>query len=288
MRPAPATLFALLVATFVVPVSCGPRTEPVPAGLSGNGPFLTQAAGQVRMIVVTANAAIGPAMIPASCTLQGYLFDTITQRALQVLGSEGECTLYAGPQDLALESQSWTCAGAIIARYGSHQEVLTMCRAMGEPLRPEVPVACEDLSAGATLRVSSDPNEIDGDVVPDLDVSVTLPGAVTIMEPSALGVTTWAPSGPLAVRWTSSDATSALVTLQPRSAAPSSPLLVCQPRTNGQVTVPASLIDMANFRGQDVILRVASYRDVTTTAEGMTTYRVSGGLSAGVLLQARR
>lgn len=258
--------------------------------MSERGPFLNEVQGQVRTIVVTSVAAQRQAMEPQTCTLQAFLFDTQAPRSLDVLASEGECKLYSGSSNLAFEMQRWICAGAINVTYGGRTERLSLCPDLA-PYRPgaeQVTVDCTGLTAGATVQVSSG-NEIDTDTVTDLDASVTLPDPVNITQPTSLGVVTWPEAGPLEVRWTSAGATSAVVLLQVRNPTGPSPIVVCLPSTNGQVTIPGALIQHGNFRTQDAMLRVMSYRDTRTMAEGgSVAYRISAGFGSAVLLQARR
>ena len=103
-------------------------------------------------------------------------------------------------------------------------------------------------------------------------------------------MTTRPASGDLDVQWTSADATSALVRIEPEGATnpASTPTIVCVARTAGRVRVPQARIAQANFRAGDAGVGVWSYRDGTTMAEGGKTYRVSGAMGSSVLLQARR
>ncbi len=237
--------------------------------------------------MLTANAASTQAGVVESCTLEAYLFTTTVMRDLTVRASDGDCKLYDVASDLALDMQSWVCAGAISANYG-RQENLVMCREAGRPVEPSLPISCMGLADGTPVRFSSGPGELPGDVVGDLDATVMMPGRVTITGPTALGVTTWPDFGPLEVRWTSTNPTSGLVTLTPRGTPGLRPQIVCQPRTNGTLNVPAALIDMANMRTTDIVVRVASYRDVTATAESGMNYRVYAGFTSVLLMQARR
>ena len=83
---------------------------------------------------------------------------------------------------------------------------------------------------------------------------------------------------------------SALVRIEPEGATDpaSTPTIVCVARTAGRVRVPQALIAQANLRTTDVRVRVWSYRDGTTMAEGGKTYRVSGAASSSLVLQGRR
>jgi hypothetical protein len=294
MRFRLALVLPLALATLAA-VSCGPGAGAMDAGMNGTlpeeGPFVARAEGRVRTVVVTRGQAQPQAMEAASCMLQGWLFDTAAPRALDVLGSEGECRLYSGSSSLALEMQRWICAGAITVSAGGVDERLSLCPELTPvgATGAQVPLGnCGMFAGGTTVRISSG-SEIDNDVLADLDVMLTLPDAVTITQPTNLGVFTWPEAGPLEVRWSSANATSAVVTLQVRNPMGPAPLLVCLPRTNGQVTVPSSLLQQGNFRTQDVLVRVASYRDARVMAEGgAVPYRVAAGFSAALLLQARR
>jgi hypothetical protein len=145
-------------------------------------------------------------------------------------------------------------------------------------------LSCDRIAPDNPIEFASG-NEIDGDVLQDLDGMVNFPSALAIQEPTSLGVTTWPATGDLSVRWTSAGATSALVTITPRAGTGSR--IVCNPHTNGSLTIDAMLIDRSGLRTQDALVRIASYRDVTTTAESGKTYRLAAGLADSVLMQGR-
>jgi hypothetical protein len=282
---------SLLALASLTAAGCGPARPTTDGGgmLSEDGPFVEKAEGSVRTIVLTASAEQRQAMEPARCSLQAWLFDTAVPAMRNRLATEGECRLYPSTAELALERQQWICAGAITASYGGRDERLSLCPEL-TPVRAEgaqVPIECNGLTPGASVRVSSEA-EIDGDVLTDLDVSLTLPDAVHITQPSDLGITTWPANGPLEVRWTSENATSAIVTLTVRGD-DVAPVLVCLPRTNGQLTIPTALLVQGGFRQRETMLRVASFRDAHAMAEGgRLPYRVAAGVVDAVLLQPER
>lgn len=264
--------------------SCGNPGTP-DGGLSGASPFLAALSGSVRNIVVMSypgSAQVGEA---ASCTLEAELFDTTMTASRMSLATDGECTLYAPGPPLPVEAQSWVCAGAIVADYGGNQESLVICPSAGTTLRPVVPITCAGLTPGASVNLSS-ASEIDGDTVTDLSVTVTLPAAIAITQPTDLTVITWPAAGALPVRWSSANATTALVVLEARANPTQHSAVVCRPGTNGQVSVGEGLIAQAGFRAMDTVLRVFSYRDATTTAEAGHTYHAWAGVESVALLQA--
>ena len=57
---------------------------------------------------------------------------------------------------------------------------------------------------------------------------------------------------------------------------------------NGLLSISDTLIQQANLRTHDAVLRVFSYSDTTTTAEGGKPYHVWGGTEGAVLLQGLR
>ena len=291
--------FSILAVTSLAAVACGPGgggdagMDVVAGSLSGEGPFLAAAAGNVRQIVITNYAAQTQAGEAARCALRADLFDATLPRTLDVMGTEGECRMYSGSSNLALTSQHWVCAGAINVTYPGREEHVGACRAAGstvpeEATRRDSMIECAGLTAGTAIQVTSVDEIGAEDVVRDLDTSVTLPTAVAITMPTDLGVFTWPESGDMQVRWTSANAQSAVVTVEVRNPTGPTSTIVCQPRTNGQVTIPAVLIQQANFRMTDALVRVGSYRDVSVTAETDKTYRVYAGFSSALLLQARR
>ena len=271
--------------------ACGPATNNVH---TGTAPFLASLpVGSTRNIVITRYPGLAQAMESASCTIEADLFDTTTAAQRTTLATDGDCTLYAAMPDLPIASQQWICAGAIIANYGGQAQNLVICPSSGTMLRPISPLDCTGLMGGTTVGISSG-NELDGDVVTDLSTQITLPGSVAITQPTSLGVLTWPASGALTVQWTSGSASdggtvemSSLVTVTQR-ATPAGPTIVCRPTSNGTVSISDTLIAQANLRMQDAMLRVFSYNDSTTMAEGTKTYHLWGGTEAAVLLQGLR
>src|SRR5262249_53326481 len=125
-------LRVFLVVGGVVAASCGGTPGDTTGPLSGDGPFLTAARGNVRTVVVTSTAALPQAQLAAACTVRSYLFNTTSPSALSMVGAPaGECVLYAATPGLALESQNWICAGAIAVAYASRQEQIGVCRDPG-------------------------------------------------------------------------------------------------------------------------------------------------------------
>jgi hypothetical protein len=56
---------------------------------------------------------------------------------------------------------------------------------------------------------------------------------------------------------------------------------------NGYVSVPATMIDQVGLRNITARLKVWSFRDGTTMAEGHNTYRLSGAMVTNFTLQGR-
>ena len=252
-------------------------------------PFVTSISPgtSVRNIVVTQYAGSTQAGEPAACSLEADLFDVTTAANRATTMTDGDCALYADGAPLSFDGQNWICAGAVVASYGGRSENLTYCPSGGLPFRRIGPLDCTGLNPGTSVAISS-ADDIDGDVLTDLQATVTLPGAISITQPTTLGVVTWPASGSLDVRWSSENAGSALVTIEARSNPSGSPMIVCHPGANGSVTVAAALVDAGGFRTRESMLRVFSYRDTTVTAEGSHEYRVWGAVESGVLLQAMR
>jgi hypothetical protein len=124
-----------------------------------------------------------------------------------------------------------------------------------------------------------------GDSVTDLNGSVSFPNAITFMQPTTLGVTTWPASGDVPVEWSSAGAGSALVLVQARMPGAANSVIVCRPHTNGQVTLPDAVLTGSGLRGVESMIRVFSYGHATTMAEAGHTYHLFAGLEAAVLMQ---
>jgi len=289
LRP-PAERTAFVSALFGLSLACGgPAAMDAGANgpLDGSPPDPTAIEGAVRTITLRAYAGLSSANDPAVCTLEAWLFDTSAPMRRTVMATDGECTLYAAAPVVDVTSQSWICAGAISTRYAGMQENLVICPAAGGTLRPSVPIPCTSLAAGTDVQFTSGNELPPGDVLTDLAATIRMPGTVSITQPTSLGVTSWPATGALDVRWSSVDATSALVLVEAQNPAAPTPTIVCRPATNGQVTVASSLIFQGNLRLQTCDVRVQSYRGVVVTAEAGRTYRLWAGHESKVVLQPR-
>lgn len=290
----------VLAAVLAVVGGCG-GDEAVPPG-TGSGYALTQrppipervAAGDaVRSIVVFREDRTGTTRDVTRCGLATVLFDAPTASTVVPAGIDGaaDCRFYASVPEVEFQRMRWVCAGAIAVSAGLLMQNVGLCPAAGATVRYETTLAtCGTLSSDRRALLGSLDEGVMGDVVTDLAGTALMPTGVTLTAPSTLPVTTWPASGDLEVQWTSADATSALVRIEPEAATnpASTPTIVCVAHTAGRVVVPQALLAQANFRAMDARVRVWSYRDGTTMAEGGKTYRVSGATSSSVLLQARR
>jgi len=252
------------------------------------------AAGDVvRSIVVAREERAGASRDVTRCTLSTVLFDGAVASAVVPAGIEADadCRFYASAPEVDFQRMRWTCAGAIEVGAGSLSQNIGLCPSAGATVRYETELtSCGTLGTDRRATVTSVDDGIMGDVVTDLSAEARLPSAVAITAPTALAVTTWPASGDLDVQWTSADATSALVRIEPEGSTggASTPTIICVARTAGRVTVPQALIAQANFRTMDARVRVWSYRDTTVQAEDGKAYRVSGAMGSSVVLQQRR
>ena len=291
---------AAAVVAAVAVAACG-GDEPAPAGVGG-GYALTQrpplpervAAGDaVRAVVVFREDRTGAARDGSRCGLATALFDAPAASTVVPAGldADADCRFYASAPEVAFQRMRWVCAGAVTVTAGSLTQSVGLCPAAGATVTWETTLSgCGSLDSDRRAQVGSLDEGVAGDAVTDLAAEARLPTAVTITAPSTLPVTTWPASGDLDVQWTSADATSALVRIEPAAATDpaSAPTIVCVARTAGRVRVPQGLIAQANFRAMDARVRVWSYRDGAATAEGGRAYRVSGATASSVVLQGRR
>ncbi len=247
----------------------------------------------VRAIVVAREERVGASRDGTRCSLSTVLFEATTSETVTPAGidSEADCRFYASAPEVVFQRMRWTCAGAVEVSAGLLTQNVGLCPAAGATVRYETELtSCGTLASDRRATVTSVDDGIMGDVVTDLSAEARLPTAVAITAPTALAVTTWPASGDLDVQWTSADATSALVRIEPEGSTnpASTPTIICVARTAGRVRVPQALIAQANFRAMDARVRVWSYRDTTVRAENGKAYRVSGATASSVVLQQRR
>lgn len=275
-----------------------------PAGSDGGGagPTLLQgvaplqqpltANAPVRTIVVRYEERAGSQRRDTACGLTALLFNTtVNPQVVPTTTDPGGCRLYTTTDlDADLQRQRWLCAGALNVSSGPLMTTFGMCPTAGARVTYDATLdSCGSIASTRAATVTSMGELGAEDVVTDLNAALTFPALVRITAPNDLGLATWAATGALEVRWTSADATSALVTLEPETQTPGMfKRIVCNAVLNGYVSVPSNMIDQAGLRTVDTRLKVWSFRDGTTMAEGNNTYRVAGATVSNFTLQGRR
>jgi len=263
-----------------------PRRSPLPETLRLDAPT-------VRTLVVRHEERANPDGRGIVCGLSTLLFDVTAASANNpaALDETNGCRLYTEAPEGYYARQRQVCAGALSLRSGGLDDTLAFCPQPGGRVPTEQPLSsCGSIARDRTLSVLSADEGVEGDVVTDLMGTMRFPTAVIITEPTRLAIATWPASGDLVVAWESADATSALVRIErvPVGDASASPLIVCNPTQQGRVVVRQDLLAQAGFRTQNARVRVWSFRDEDTQAEGGQTYRLSGAMVSSLYLQARQ
>lgn len=258
------------------------QTPPLRRELTPNEP--------VRTIVVRHEERAGAMRRDTECGVTALLFNTsarATVTAATIDGATG-CRLFTQDPDVDLHPQRWLCAGALSLNSGALSTNVGLCPAPGaRTVSFDTRLTgCGSIAAERRVTVSS-MMEIDGDQLTDLNAIARFPNPVSITAPNTLGIGSWPASGPLEVRWTSSGATSALVSIEPEALTPTSPRIYCPVLLNGYLQVPAGMIDQVGLRNITARLKVWSFSDSAAMAEGGNTYRVSGAMVSNFTLQGR-
>jgi hypothetical protein len=284
----------LLVATLTVLTACGGDT---PAGpndytLSGRNPLpeaLTMGQ-QVRTVLIVAETRTGADMRGNRCGFQFPVFDVIraSEQTPQATGMSGDCRLYMAPPETAYNNQRWVCAGGFNVESGSLTQNQGFCpmEATAAPWEGTYR-NCGALFESRSATLASVDEIGPDDQVTDLMGTVRFSTPPTVTQPTGFTVTTWPASGDLVVAWTSADATSAVVRIEPDATTRMGPTILCTPRTNGTMRIDAALIDMGRFRAAPARLRVWSYRETTVQAMGRA-WQLVGAMGTSVLLQPGR
>lgn len=290
MKPSYA-LFATLALA-----SCGDST-PVPETpngytLSGTPPLPSRLAASqsVRSLVLRAETRVGGVATAQRCGYQFALFDVTRASTQTPLASDssGDCRLYMTPPESEYPAQQWVCAGAITVESGALMQTSGFCPLMGATPTWDADFrGCGGIFSERSATVSSGDEIGPEDHVTDLSGTVRFPTSVLVTQPTTFSVTTWPATGDLVVSWTSSDATSAVVRIEPDTATRTGPTIVCSPRVNGTMRIEAALIDRAGFRASQSRLTVWSYRESTTQAEGHT-WKLAGAMGTSIQLQPAR
>ncbi|MFO0649896.1 MAG: hypothetical protein U0326_26995 [Polyangiales bacterium] len=290
MKPSYALFAALALA------SCGDSaTVPeTPNGytLSGTPPLPSRLAASqsVRSLVLRAETRVGGVATAQRCGYQFALFDVTRASTQTPLASDtnGDCRLYMTPPESEYPAQQWVCAGAITVESGALMQTSGFCPLMGATPTWDADFrGCGGIFTDRAATVSSGDEIGPEDHVTDLTGTVRFPTSVLVTQPTTFSVTTWPATGDLVVTWTSSDATSAVVRIEPDTATRTGPTIVCSPRVNGTMRVEAALIDRGGFRASQSRLTVWSYRESTTQAEGHT-WKLAGAMGTSIQLQPAR
>lgn len=263
--------------------------------LANAGPFLEGTQSPARQVVLTHHRPPATLGEMRTCGANALFFDPAgaNARSRNPIAREAECVLYPPPVDLLIAQQTWLCLGSLSVTAGGSTETIAFCPSamigmvgasgLNAPFNN-----CDSLAAGSMVSASS-MAEIDGDQLDDLDLSVAMPSPVTITEPNASPIGPWPATGDVGIRWQSSGATSAIVTVTARDTSAASTTIVCLPRTNGVVFLPTALLAQSNLRTREARVTVASYTDAIRAAAGSTpAYRLSAGFSTTAILQPNR
>lgn len=290
-----APTFAWMVLAAVNLISCGPPAGMVGGPLVHVGPFLEGTQSPIRQVVLTHHRPPATLGERRTCVANALFFDPVdaNARSRNPIAREGECVLYPPPVDLLIAQQRWLCLGLLRITAGGSTETIAFCpSAMIGMVGADglnVPFNdCDALTAGSMVSASS-MDEIDGDQLDDFDLSVAMPSPVTITAPNASPIGPWPPTGDVGIRWQSSGATSAIVTVTARDPSVVSTTIVCLPRTNGVVFLPTALLEQSQLRTREARVTVASYSDAIRPETGSTpAYRLSAGFSTTAILQPNR
>lgn len=286
----------LVVFAALALASCGdsaPATEsPNGYTLSGDPPLPARLAASqsVRSLVLRAETRVGGVASAQRCGYQFALFDVTRASTQTPVASDtsGDCRLYMTPPESEYPPQRWVCAGAITVESGALMQTSGFCPLMGATPTWEADFrTCGGIFTDRAAAVSSGDEIGAEDRVTDLTGTVRFPTSVEVTQPTGFTVTTWPATGDLVVAWTSAQATSAVVRVEPDTATRTGPTIVCSPRVNGAMRIEASLIDRGGFRASRSRLSVWSYRETTTQAEGHT-WKLVGAMGTSLQLQPAR
>ncbi len=286
---------ALLIASLAL-ASCGDSgsTPETPNGytLSGNPPLPARlTAGQsVRSLILRAETRVGGVATAQRCGYQFALFDVTRASTQSPVASDtsGDCRLYMTAPEAEYPAQQWVCAGAINTESGALMQATGFCPLMGVTPPWDADFrTCGGFITDHSATVSSGDEIGPDDHVTDLTGTVRFPTTVEVTQPTTFSVTTWPATGDLTVAWTSADATSATVRVEPNTATRTGPTIICSPRVNGTMRIAADLIDRSGLRAMNARLSVWSYRETATQAEGHP-WKLVGAMGTTVTLQPAR
>ena len=203
-----------------------------------------------------------------TCTLDAQLAVATELGFLPFTDSEGFCIVTDTETLVGMgPDPAPTCAGFFDVAYGEGQDRLTVCR---DIFPSPIGVDCAEAQATGGMRVLSAADEVPGDVLETLDISVPLAPLPIIREPESQGdgVTVWPED--LIVAWDTTGADGIEIVLSRTDR--TGPQVRCIVGDTGRFEIPARLTTA--YRSGVAALEVATIEQVRETVDDFN-FRVS-------------
>jgi hypothetical protein len=210
-----------------------------------------------------------------TCTVDGQLVNAATDGTLESTDRDGVCMVTRDLDWLGtVDSFTPACAGVLDYELGMGLRT-TVCDRVTDPLE----IDCGAAGGAASFRVSSAPDEIMGDVLGALDLTVMDPGRPVITEPETQGEGTalWPDGGNLRLAWEGTAADAIEIVIGQTTG--TGPLVRCYSADDGVFVVPGRLLDA--YRSGTAFVEIAAItqeRDVPDGFAFRATFRKSDAI----------
>jgi hypothetical protein len=224
-----------------------------------------EAGGSLGYAVITLETKDPFSLTDLACYLDAQFATAAAAGALPVSDSEGEC--------IVTDSTSWTpltgdpvpaCAGTVAFLHGDERTRYVVCSDGGFP--NPLTLDCAKLTGADAIQITSAPEEIEGDLVGALDLTVGRPGVPQIRTPAPQGMGTalWPAAGDLVVEWT--EAGSDAVEIVLGRATEGGPRVRCLTADDGAFAIPSRLTEV--YRTGNASLEIRAIEQVQEDVDG--------------------
>ena len=285
-RGAAAALGGLLVFCAVAAAACGDDgATPSNGGtLAADWPVQRswQAGDRIGYAFLDHQRRAPETLAEAVCTLDIQLAEATAAGSLLNL----DVTTDGGTGDRCVitDQTAWSdgsaglvpaCAGAVQLEVGGLRRGVTVCAE--DTLPPPIALDCVTLTDASMMVLRSGPDELDGDVLGSLNLSVVKPPVPRVLRPEVQGEGTgrW-PAGDLEIRWEAGDGGAIEIVL---SGAAAEPRVRCLVADDGVFVLPGDFADP--YRAARAAVEVARISQQQISVDGFAfraSYRVSDSL----------
>jgi hypothetical protein len=273
-------LFTLLLS---IAMGCGDDTMPPPMDMpdaTWSTPRQWSAGARIGYGTVAIRTKLPSDLMMMDCALDAQLADATAAGMLPQTDAEGECVVTSAADFVGLAPDpAPACAGTFTFHRASDRTNYTVCPDTDFP--NPFDLVCAELTGTDVVRLTSGPDEVDGDVLSTLDLSVSRPDVPVVTQPmpQGPGSALWPAPGDLVIRWQSVDAGAAEITIGPTTEG--GERVRCITADDGEFAIPARLAD--RYRSATAAVEVRTINQAEEEFDGYT-FRLSYTVSTAIHL----